>query len=125
MTALKHPSDLIDYLPTAMAWSAAEVSAMIMALSLPAFRGLFVFFRKNRSTIKSTTHGSNSIGLSSFPRSGNHAYGGSKIADQSTGIGYTENQSLEALCDPALRQILVQDTIRVESPEKERKRGSP
>lgn len=48
INALHHPTDITWYVSAVVAWSQAEISAMIIALLLPALRGLFGFFRKQR-----------------------------------------------------------------------------
>jgi hypothetical protein len=47
--ALKHPDDATWYFPGVMIWSATEISAAIIALSLPALRALFGVWNRNRS----------------------------------------------------------------------------
>lgn len=117
MVALEHPSGFIEYLPVAMAWSAAEISAAIIALSLPALRGLFVFFRnKNKTTNQSNTYGSSSIGLSSFPRQPNHTSGGKRDFQLSVDIDTPKAQSQEALCENGAS--LIEQTVRVGSFER-------
>ncbi|KAJ5952620.1 uncharacterized protein N7479_011033 [Penicillium vulpinum] len=69
IVALQHPDDATWYFSVVMAWSTAEISAAIIALSLPALRALFGFWNRNRSTNHSSSNETTTIGLQFIPRS--------------------------------------------------------
>ncbi|KAJ5633695.1 hypothetical protein N7528_001537 [Penicillium herquei] len=117
--ALHHASDITWYFSVVMAWSTAEISAMIVALSLPSLRGLFGFLRnKSRSTNKSTSRGTASIGLGSVPRvSKNRIYDGNSH-QTSVDIDVVRSTSQEALWDMKDPQnIRVVDTVHMDVDE--------
>ncbi|KAJ5721954.1 uncharacterized protein N7483_009888 [Penicillium malachiteum] len=117
--ALHHASDITWYFSVVMAWSTAEISAIIVALSLPSLRGMFGFLRnKSRSTNKSTSRGTASIGLGSVPRvSKNRIYDGNSH-QTSVDIDAVRSSSQEALWDMKDPQnIRIVDTVHMDIDE--------
>lgn len=115
IVALDNPSDITWYFSVVMAWSTAEISAMIIALSLPALRGLFGFFKKNRSTYQSNSHDTGSIGLTSVPQSKNRIYDGPNDHQNTAGVDSQRSSSQEALWDMKdTQQIRIMDTVHVD-----------
>lgn len=115
INALNHPNDITWYFSVVVAWSQAEISAMIIALSLPALRGLFGFFRKQRSTAdQSTSNGTGSIGLGSVPRPAKHRiFDG--LHQNTVDIDTQRSPSQEALWDAKDdSEIRVMDTVHVD-----------
>jgi hypothetical protein len=115
VVALHHPNDITWYFSIVIAWSQAEVSCTIIALSLPALRGLFGFFRQNRSTAdQSNSNGTGSIGLGSVPRQPKHrVYDG--YHHNSVDINTRQSASQEVLWDGKdAYKIRVMDTVQVD-----------
>lgn len=50
INALSHPKDTTWYFPVVSTWSQAEISVMLIVLSISAPRDLFGFFHIQRST---------------------------------------------------------------------------
>ncbi|KAI2732133.1 hypothetical protein CBS147332_1272 [Penicillium roqueforti] len=70
IVALQHPDDATWYFSVVMVWSATEISAAIIALSLPALRAFFGVLSRNRSTMHhSDSDNIGTIGLESIPLS--------------------------------------------------------
>jgi hypothetical protein len=80
LVSIYNESDATWYFSPVIAWTCAEVSAAIIALSLPAQRALFGFLKEQRSTRDGNSnsyensngysHGSNGIGMDSMSKSG-------------------------------------------------------
>ncbi|KAL4866832.1 hypothetical protein BDV12DRAFT_210289 [Aspergillus spectabilis] len=64
--SIQHPTDATWYFSPVIAWTCAEISAAIIALSLPALRAIFGFLKEQRSTRDhDSSNGSGGIGLDS------------------------------------------------------------
>lgn len=116
IVALDHPLDVTWYFSVVMAWSTSEISAIIIALSLPALRGLFGILRmKNRSTDQSESNGTGSIGLAPVPQPQNRIFDGS-IHRNTVDIDTKRGSSQEALCWDIkdANNIRVMDTVHVD-----------
>ncbi|KAJ5646517.1 hypothetical protein N7490_002889 [Penicillium lividum] len=114
VVALHHPTDLTWYFSVVMAWSTSEISAIIIALSLPALRGFFgILQTKGRSTNKSKSNGTGSIGLTPVPQS-NRIFDGS--VQNTVSIDTRRSSSQEALCWDMkdTQSIRVMDTVHVD-----------
>jgi hypothetical protein len=117
ITALQHPDDATWYFSVVLAWSSTEISAAIIALSLPAMRALFAILKKNRPTInRSGSDEPGSIGLRSIPRSvKRRIFKGSDVYETTAEVSSERTQSQEALWDvKGVHEISVMDTIRVD-----------
>ncbi|KAJ5363528.1 uncharacterized protein N7496_009241 [Penicillium cataractarum] len=115
VVALDHPSDITWYFSVVMAWSTSEIAAMIIALSLPALRGLFGFFQQKRSTNQSNSRGTGSIGLTSVQQSKRRVYSGPNDHQNTTGVDTQRSSSQEALWDIKDGQnIRIMDTVHVD-----------
>lgn len=114
--ALDHPKDVTWYFSVVMAWSTSETSAIIIALSLPALKGLFGILRiKKCSTNQSKSNSTGSIRLAPVPPSRNRIYDG--LIDHNTvDIDRQRESSQEALCWDIkdANKIRVMDTIHVD-----------
>ncbi|KAJ6095581.1 hypothetical protein N7486_006327 [Penicillium sp. IBT 16267x] len=112
IVALDHPTDVTWYFSVVMAWSTSEISAIIIALSLPALRGLLGMLQmKNRSTNQSKTSGTGSIGLAPVPQSKNRIFDGS-IHHNTVDIDTQRGSSQEVLC--GAHNICIMDTVHVD-----------
>ncbi|KAJ0419776.1 hypothetical protein BJY00DRAFT_285513 [Aspergillus carlsbadensis] len=71
LVSIYNESDATWYFSPVIAWTCAEVSAAIIALSLPALRAIFGFMKEHRSTRdpNSDSHGSGGIEMDSMERS--------------------------------------------------------
>ncbi|KAL4884313.1 hypothetical protein BJY04DRAFT_215287 [Aspergillus karnatakaensis] len=67
--SVNNPTDATWYFSPVIAWTCAEISAAIIALSLPALRTIFGFLKEQRSTRDQSGSGSGGIGLSSVSNS--------------------------------------------------------
>ncbi|KAJ5833374.1 hypothetical protein N7474_001685 [Penicillium riverlandense] len=121
IVALQHPEDITWYFSVVVAWSSAEISAFIIALSLPSLRGLFGFLRNKGNSKSGQSSGSRSIGLGSVPRTAKHKriYDGPNFYQNSVDIETQRNvqksPSQEALWDDRDRQkIRVMDVVHVD-----------
>lgn len=116
INALHHPKDITWYF-VVVTWSQAEISAMIIALSLPALKGLFGFFHKQRSTAgPSHSHRTGSIGLRSVLRSAKHQRIFDGLHQNAVGIDTRRGTSQEALWDVnGNAEIRVMNTVRVDA----------
>ncbi|KAL2801848.1 hypothetical protein BJX63DRAFT_416435 [Aspergillus granulosus] len=85
LVSIYHEDDATWYFSPVIAWTCAEVSAAIIALSLPALRAIFGFLKEHRSTrdegysnsnsnSNGYSHGSNGIGLDSISRGSKGGY---------------------------------------------------
>ncbi|KAJ5650819.1 uncharacterized protein N7484_004542 [Penicillium longicatenatum] len=116
IVALDHPTDVTWYFSVVMAWSTSETSAMIVALSLPALRGLFGVLRmKTRPTDQSKSNGTGSIGLAPVPQPQKRVFDGS-IHHNTVDIDTQRGSSQEALCWDMkdANNIRVMDTVHVD-----------
>ncbi|KAJ5784440.1 uncharacterized protein N7503_009652 [Penicillium pulvis] len=116
IVALDHPSDVTWYFSVVMTWSTSEIAAIIIALSLPALRGLFGILRmKNRSTDQSKSNGTGSFGLAPVPPAQNRIFDGS-IHRTTVDIDTKRGSSQEALCWDMkdANNIRVMDTVHVD-----------
>ncbi|KAJ5923576.1 hypothetical protein N7454_008821 [Penicillium verhagenii] len=116
IVALDHPSDVTWYFSVVMAWSTSEISAIIIALSLPSLRGLFSILRmKTRTTDQSKTNDTGSIGLTAIPQSKNRIFDGSSHQN-TVEIDTKRGSSQEALCwdENYTHNIRVMDTVHVD-----------
>ncbi|KAL3481253.1 hypothetical protein BJX99DRAFT_243869 [Aspergillus californicus] len=105
IVSVQHPSDATWYFSPVIAWTCAEISAAIIALSLPALRAIFGFL-KERSTRdqNSYSHGSEGIGLGSVPRSGKaRIFQGSGIYTNTVEVDCLRSPSQEGLWDREVR----------------------
>ncbi|KAJ5759130.1 hypothetical protein N7520_006286 [Penicillium odoratum] len=114
IVALDHPTDLTWYFSVVMAWSTSEISAIVIALSLPALRGFFGILRtKGRSTNKSKSNGTGSIRLTPVSQS-NRIFDGS--VQNTVSIDTRRSSSQEALFWDMkdTQSIRVMDTVHVD-----------
>ncbi|KAJ5612068.1 hypothetical protein N7510_005262 [Penicillium lagena] len=72
IVAIQHPEDITWFFSVVVAWSSAEISAFIIALSLPALKGLFGFLRSRGNSSSGQSSGSQPISLGSVPRTAKH-----------------------------------------------------
>lgn len=88
---------------------------MIVALSLPALRGLFGFVQKQRSTNKSYSHDNASVGLTSVPRHHKgRVFEGSGSYPATIDIHTQRSTSQEALWDASYSHgIQVKEEVHV------------
>ncbi len=118
IVSVENEDDATWYFSPVIAWTCAEISAAIIALSLPALRAIFGFVKEKRSTRdQSYSHGSESIGLESSGRRTNKGriFHGSGVYENTTEIDVTRSPSQEALWDGRQdRKIRVTDTVEVE-----------
>ncbi|KAL2794546.1 hypothetical protein BJX66DRAFT_337697 [Aspergillus keveii] len=118
LVSIYNESDATWYFSPVIAWTCAEVSAAIIALSLPALRAIFGFLKEHRSTRDQNSnsngysHGSGGIGMDSVSKSksgrgnrgrgkGGKVYHGSELYENTVEIevGCVRSVSQEALWD--------------------------
>ncbi|KAL4899070.1 hypothetical protein BDW74DRAFT_189542 [Aspergillus multicolor] len=108
IVAVEHEDDATWYFSPVVAWTCAEVSAAIVALSLPALRSIFGFLKEHRSTRDQSnsyphaSSGSRGITLESVSKSSTkqaRVFHGSGIYDNTVDIGVARSPSQEVLWD--------------------------
>jgi hypothetical protein len=118
LVSIYNESDATWYFSPVIAWTCAEVSAAIIALSLPALRAIFGFLKEHRSTRDQNTnsngysHGSCEIGMDSLSKTksgkgtrgrgkGGKVYHGSELYENTVEIEVdcVRSVSQEALWD--------------------------
>jgi hypothetical protein len=118
LVSIYNEADATWYFSPVIAWTCAEVSAAIIALSLPALRAIFGFLKENRSTRDQNSnsngysHGSGGIGMDSMSKSqpgkggrgrgkGGKVYHGSELYENTVEIEVdcVRSVSQEALWD--------------------------
>jgi hypothetical protein len=116
IVSVEHEKDATWYFSPVIAWTCAEISAAIIALSLPALRPIFGFLKEHRSTRdQSYSNGSGGIGLDSVSRKRPRIFHGSDAYENTTEIDCARSPSQEALWDREIDQkIRVTDTVDVE-----------
>lgn len=117
IVAVQHPEDATWFFSPVIAWTCAEISAAIIALSLPALRAIFGFVKERRSTKdQSYSNGSEGIGLESVPRAFKpRLFRGSDIYENTVEVDCARTPSREALWDGGVDQkIRVTDTIDID-----------
>lgn len=118
IVSVQHEDDATWYFSPVIAWTCAEISAAIIALSLPALRAIFGFVKERRSTKdQSYSNGSEGIGLDSVPRSLTkpRLFRGSDIYENTTEVDCARTPSREALWDGGVdRKIRVTDTVDID-----------
>lgn len=116
IVSLEHEDDATWYFSPVIAWTCAEISAAIIALSLPALRAIFGFLKENRSRRdQSYSNGSQGIGLDSVTRKKPRIFHGSDTYENTTDIDCGRSPSQEALWDRQTDQkIRVTETVDVE-----------
>lgn len=116
IVSIEHEDDATWYFSPVIGWTCAEISAAIIALSLPALRAIFGFLKENRSTRdKSYSNGSQGISLDSVTRKKPRIFHGSDTYDNTTDIDCARSPSQEALWDRQTDQkIRVTETVDVE-----------
>lgn len=116
IVSVEHEDDATWYFSPVIAWTCAEISAAIIALSLPALRSIFGFLKEHRSTKgQSESNGSGGIGLDSVTRKRPRIFHGSDAYENTTAIKSGRNPSQEALWDQHDDQkIRITDTVDVE-----------
>ncbi|KAF9893434.1 hypothetical protein FE257_010746 [Aspergillus nanangensis] len=117
IVSVQHPEDATWYFSPVIAWTCAEISVAIIALSLPALRAIFGFFKEHRSTRdQSYSHGSGAIGLDSVPRSGKaRIFHGNDVYENTTEVDCTRSTSQEVLWGgEGHRKIQVTETVDVD-----------
>ncbi|KAL4813479.1 hypothetical protein BDW67DRAFT_177784 [Aspergillus spinulosporus] len=135
IVSVQHEDDATWYFSPVVAWTCAEISAAIIALSLPALRAIFGFFKERRSTrgqsdsYPNTGSGSKGIGLDSLSKSATKqqkVFHGSGVYDNTVDIGVGRSPSQEVLWDGhgdrsygntgngSPREIMVTETVDVE-----------
>ncbi|KAL4772503.1 hypothetical protein BDW60DRAFT_216510 [Aspergillus nidulans var. acristatus] len=135
IVSVQHEDDATWYFSPVVAWTCAEISAAIIALSLPALRAIFGFFKEHRSTrgqsnsYPNTGSGSKGIGLDSLSKSATKqpkVFNGSGVYDNTVDIGVGRSPSQEVLWDGygdrgfgntgsgSPREIMVTETVDVE-----------
>lgn len=116
IVSVEHENDATWYFSPIIAWTCAEISTAIIALSLPALRAIFGFLKEHRSTRdQSYSNSSGGIDLDSVSRKKPRIFHGSNAYDNTTEIGCVRSPSWEALWDGETDQkIQVTDTVNVE-----------
>ncbi|KAJ5358369.1 uncharacterized protein N7496_010782 [Penicillium cataractarum] len=116
IVSIEHEDDITWYFSPVIAWTCAEISAGIIALSLPALRSIFGFLKEKRSTKdQSYSNGSRGIGLDSVSRKRQRIFHGPNGYENTTEIDCARSPSQEALWDRRTDQkIRVMDTVNVE-----------
>jgi hypothetical protein len=119
LVSIYNESDATWYFSPVIAWTCAEVSAAIIALSLPALRAIFGFLKEHRSTRDQSnsnsngySNGSGGIGMDSMSKSkpgkgsrgrgkGGKVYHGSELYENTVEIEVdcVRSVSQEALWD--------------------------
>ncbi|KAL2821327.1 hypothetical protein BDW59DRAFT_164210 [Aspergillus cavernicola] len=101
IVSVQHPADATWYFSPVIAWTCAEISAAIIALSLPALRAIFGFLKEKHSTRdQSNSHGSTGIGLNSVQRSGKvRVFQGSGVYRHTVEVDGARSPSQEVLWD--------------------------
>ncbi|RDW64420.1 uncharacterized protein DSM5745_09831 [Aspergillus mulundensis] len=107
IVAVDNEADATWYFSPVVAWTCAEVSAAIVALSLPALRSIFGFFKERSTRDQSNSYphassGSRGIGLESVSKSSTkqaRVFHGSGIYDNTVDIGVARSPSQEVLWD--------------------------
>ncbi|KAL6229626.1 hypothetical protein BDW75DRAFT_249463 [Aspergillus navahoensis] len=135
IVSVQHEADATWYFSPVVAWTCAEISAAIIALSLPALRAIFAFLKGHRSTRDQSNSyprsgsGSKGIGLDSLSKSVTKqpkVFHGRGICDTTVDIGAARSPSQEVLWDGygdgtygergqgSTREIMVTETVDVE-----------
>ncbi|KAL4740242.1 hypothetical protein BDV11DRAFT_214525 [Aspergillus similis] len=135
IVSVQHEADATWYFSPVVAWTCAEISAAIIALSLPALRAIFGFLKERRSTrdqsssYPHTGSGSKGIGLDSLSKSATKqpkVFYGSGVFDNTVDIGVVRSPSQEILWDGhgnrsygnrgngSPREIMITETVDVE-----------
>ncbi|KAJ5654420.1 hypothetical protein N7490_001423 [Penicillium lividum] len=116
IVSVEHEDDATWYFSPVIAWTCAEVSAGIIALSLPALRAIFGFVKERRSTRdQSHSNGTESIGLDSVPRSLKPRMFRADIYENTVEVDCARSVSQEALWDRRAEQkIRVTDTVDID-----------
>lgn len=115
IVSVEHEDDATWYFSPVIAWTCAEISAAIIALSLPALRAVFGFLKEHRlKRDQSYSNGSGNIGLHSVSRKKPRIFHGSTAYENTTEIDCARSPSQEALWDRESDQkIRVTDTVDV------------
>ncbi|OQE44232.1 hypothetical protein PENCOP_c002G07565 [Penicillium coprophilum] len=115
IVAIQHPKDPTWYFSVVMVWSTTEISAAIIALSLPALRALFGVLSRNRSTMNhSDSDETRTIGLQSTSRSAKQLISDERHIHQATfDLDWETNRSQETLWGVKDGKVQVEDTARV------------
>lgn len=116
IVSVEHEDDATWYFSPVIAWTCAEISAAIIALSLPALRAIFGFMKEHRSTKgQSESNGSAGVALDSVPRKRPRIFHGSDTYENTTEIDCGRNASQEALWDrEGDQKIRITETVDVE-----------
>ncbi|KAJ5449455.1 uncharacterized protein N7458_005904 [Penicillium daleae] len=115
IVSVEHEDDATWYFSPVIAWTGAEISAAIIALSLPALRAVFGFLKEHRlKRDQSYSNGPGSIGLNSVSRKKPRIFHGSTPYENTTEIDCARSPSQEGLWDRESDQkIRVTDTVDV------------
>ncbi|KAL4986733.1 hypothetical protein BDW68DRAFT_162676 [Aspergillus falconensis] len=135
IVSVQHEADATWYFSPVVAWTCAEISAAIIALSLPALRAIFGFLKEHRSTRDQSNSyprsgsGLKGIGLDSLSKSvtkQQKVFHGTGVYDNTVDIGAARSPSQEVLWDGygdgtygkrgqgSPREIMVTETVDVE-----------
>ncbi|KAJ5636606.1 uncharacterized protein N7484_009919 [Penicillium longicatenatum] len=117
IVSVNHADDATWFFSPVIAWTCAEVSAGIIALSLPALRAIFGFVKERRSTKdQSYSNGSEGITLESVPRTFKpRLFRGSDTYENTVEVDCARTPSREALWDGrADQKIRVTDTVDID-----------
>lgn len=90
VVAMKHPDDITWYLSMVVIWSCAEICTALVALSLPALKGLCSLLHRNRSSEIDETvsqHGNIELGPSSSQREQGDSSGSNSHGNVAPGRG--------------------------------------
>ncbi|KAF7715239.1 Uncharacterized protein PECH_008735 [Penicillium ucsense] len=116
IVSVQHPDDATWYFSPVIAWTCAEISAAIIALSLPALRAIFGFLKEHRSKNASYSNSSEPISLDSVSKKKkNRVFHGNNTYEHMTEIDGERSASQEVLWNQDNNQkIRVTDTVRVD-----------
>lgn len=108
--------DATWYFSVVMTWSDVEVSTAIIALSLPAMKGLFGLVARRRKESTNNPSGSQESHRMKYLRSktSQQLYDGDSTEPNDVCVGTRENTSEEALCpDANAGGITVKNTVQM------------
>lgn len=103
--------DATWYFSVVMVWSDAEVSSAIIALSLPALKGLYTLLSKGGSRNRTSPGNSNSLSLKPFGSSGHKRIINSNDGDsESPNVENADNLSKPVFAHGRQRSVAIRET---------------